>query len=174
MKKNNTALDEKLQHYLDGVLSHDEKEAVEKLLLTDESLKEKYENLLIIDQFLRETNVVNVPGDFTERVMNRVEALPAPQRLPIRFSLIFLMVVVTVASVAVLFVSLGMFDGAVTSVDPNALPLVDQYVFKPLPTISFDGKILMEIMIFLNAAIALLVLDRAVLKPFFQRRLTRS
>jgi anti-sigma factor RsiW len=173
MKKDAKTLNEKLQHYLDGTLSHDDKVVIEKLLLADDTVKQKYENLLMIDQFLRETKVVNMSGDFTQRVMSRVEVLPVPQSRPIRFPLIFLMVIVALISISVLFVSSGMFDESITSVDPNALPFLDQYILKHLPTVSLDGKILMKVMIFLNAALVLIFLDRAVLKPFFQRRLTR-
>lgn len=174
MKKNAKTLDEQLQHYLDGTLSHEDKEVIEKLLQTDYTVKEKYENLLMIDQFLRKANVVNVSHDFTQRVMSRVEALPVSPSRSIRFSLIFLMVIVALISISALFVSSGMFDESITSVDPNALPFLDQYILKHLPTLSLDGKVLMKVMIFLNSALVLIFLDRAVLKPFFQRRMARG
>jgi hypothetical protein len=41
----------------------------------------------------------------------------------------------------------------------------------PLPAFHFSGKLLINIAIVLNLALAWIVLDRTILKPLFQRRM---
>jgi hypothetical protein len=65
--------------------------------------------------------------------------------------------------------SAGVFDGT-SSIDLNQTLLPNKYIQQSLPTISFNGKMVMNVIILLNLALAFLVLDRAVLKPWFERR----
>jgi hypothetical protein len=73
--------------------------------------------------------------------------------------------------VCALLLSLGFFDSDQTTIDLNTLALKNKYVPQTLPAISLSGKLLVNIVIFLNLILAFLVLDRAVLKPLFQKRM---
>jgi hypothetical protein len=56
-------------------------------------------------------------------------------------------------------------------VDLNRIPLSHQYINRTLPSVSIDGKLIVNVIMVLNLALALLVLDRIILKPLFHRRI---
>jgi hypothetical protein len=49
--------------------------------------------------------------------------------------------------------------------------MVNRYIRQSLPGIPVDGKWIVNIIIFLNIAVAFIVLDRTILHPLFQRRM---
>jgi hypothetical protein len=65
-------------------------------------------------------------------------------------------------------VSIGIFDNS--SVDVNSVTFSDDGIRMSLPSVTFDGKILVNVIIILNLIVAFFLLDRTVLKPWFQRR----
>jgi hypothetical protein len=48
--------------------------------------------------------------------------------------------------------------------------VVNKYLDWELPEIPFNGKLIVNLIIIANIALAFIVLDRAVLKPWFERR----
>jgi hypothetical protein len=173
MKRRSTLLEEKLLHYIDGTLAHDERREVEKMLQNDADVDKLYKNLLLVDVHLRIPQVSEPSTNFTAGVMHKLITLPLSNSISIRSSVMLLVGVLLIVSLGVGLVSYGVFDGTLTSIDTTKLIHADRYAPTPnLPSISFDGKLFMKIMIFLNVAVVLIVFDRAVLKPFFQRRMT--
>jgi hypothetical protein len=63
----------------------------------------------------------------------------------------------------------GVFDGS-SVIDLNQAIDTSKYIQKPLPSIPFNGKLVVNIIIMLNLALAFLMLDKAVLKPWFEKR----
>jgi hypothetical protein len=88
----------------------------------------------------------------------------------IRSGLFLLSGILMVLAVAVTLLTTGVFDGA-TTIDLNQMNLMKDFVKENLPSISVDGKWVINIIILLNLAVAFVVFDRAVLKPLFQRRM---
>jgi hypothetical protein len=108
--------------------------------------------------------------NFTQQVMSRLDQYPL-KSLSIRNGILLLIGVLVAALLAAFLVSSGVFDHATTTIDLNQVSLPDQYLPQTLPSFRFDGKLIVNTIIVLNLVLAWLVLDRAVLKPYFKRRM---
>jgi hypothetical protein len=170
MKKLSQDLEDKLLHYLDGKLHPDEQKSVERLLGENELLRQRLEELKLADIGLRQLKVEVPSKNFTTTVMTRMDQYPARTGLSIRNGLLLLGGMLIVMVIAVVLLNSGFFNDQ-TSIDLNNLTVTQKYIKKNLPSISLDGELIVNAIILLNLALALVVLDRAVLRPFFQRRM---
>jgi hypothetical protein len=171
MKKIPQHLDDTLLNYLDGNVSASQKESIENMLLGDEDLQIRLEELRVADRALKNVKLENPSLNFTAFIMNNLDKQPVRKGLSIRNGLFLLSGVIIVLIIGTLLLSAGVFDHANTMVDLNNLGLPHQYIRQTLPSIPVDGKLLMYGILFLNLAMGLIVLDRTILKPFFQQRI---
>jgi hypothetical protein len=171
MKKIPQPLDDTLLNYLDGSLKSEEKAEIEKLIRESDALRARLEELRIVHFALRQTKPDQPSKNFTQLVMGKLDGYVERSTFPIRNGIILLAGVLVAVGIVALLVSSGVFDQTHTIVDLNKIDLPKQYVQEPLPTIPFNGKLLINIIIALNLGLAWIVLDRAVLKPYFQRRM---
>jgi hypothetical protein len=102
--------------------------------------------------------------------MSRLDQYPSRAGLSIRNAIFLLVGIFTVMGMAMILMSAGAFDGTATF-DLNNIGLVQRYIKQTLPSIPFDGRLVVNIIILLNLALAFVVLDRAILKPIFQKRM---
>jgi hypothetical protein len=163
--------DDKIFDYLDGNLTPQEKAAFDQQLQADTSLRLKVEELRQLETLWRELKVEEPSKTFTLSVMNNLEKGTQRTGFGIRNSIFLLSGIMIAVGVCALLLSLGFFDSDQTTIDLNTLALKNKYVPQTLPAISLSGKLLVNIVIFLNLILAFLVLDRAVLKPLFHRRM---
>jgi anti-sigma factor RsiW len=171
MKKISHHMEESLLNYLDGKLSDAERQKVEDQLKQDETLRLRFEELQAVNFFLKGLKVEQPSKNFTTLVMNNLDQAPATQRFSLN-SFLLLAGILMAIGIASLLVSSGVFDGATAIVDlNNDADSMQQYIKFSLPTFIIQGKLIMNIIIFLNVALALVVLDRVILKPFFRRRM---
>jgi hypothetical protein len=89
----------------------------------------------------------------------------------IRNSILLLAGILVAVGIASALVAAGVFDNVTPTLDLSGIALPTRYFQKSLPSIPFNGKIVMDIIIFLNLGLAWIVLDRAILRPLFQRRM---
>ncbi len=171
MKKTPQPLDDTLLNYLDGSLKSEEKTDIEKLLHDSDSLRARLEELRVIHFALRQTKLDQPSRNFTQLVMGKLDGYTERSSFPIRNGIWLLAGVLVAVGIVALLVSSGAFDQTQTVVDLNKINLPKQYIQEPLPTIPFNGKLLINIIIVLNLGLAWVVLDRAILKPYFQRRM---
>ncbi|MEO7989873.1 MAG: hypothetical protein ABI663_10045 [Chryseolinea sp.] len=171
MKKIPQPLDDTLLNYLDGSLKSEEKTEIEKLLQDSDSLRARLEELRVIHFALRQTKLDQPSKNFTQLVMGKLDGYTERSSFPIRNGIWLLAGVLVAVGIVALLVSSGVFDQTQTVVDLNKINLPKQYIQEPLPTIPFNGKLLINIIIVLNLGLAWVVLDRAILKPYFQRRM---
>jgi anti-sigma factor RsiW len=172
MEKIPQHLDDKLLSYIDGALNPAEAQAVEGELMHHVSLRNRYIELQALHRALRDGNVELPSKNFTNEVMRKLDQYPMPAAtLSIRGGILLLTAVLIAVVLAAILVSVGVFDNATTTLDLNQIELSKKYVERTLPLIPFNGKLIVNIIILLNLALAWLVLDRAVLKPLFQRRM---
>ena len=171
MKKIPQALDDTLLNYLDGSLKSEEKADIEKLIRESDALRARLDELRIIHLALRQTKVDQPSRNFTQLVMGKLDGYVERSTFPIRNGIILLAGVLVAVGIVALLVSSGVFDQTQTIVDLNKIDLPKQYIQQPLPTIPFNGKLLINIIIALNLGLAWVVLDRLILKPYFQRRM---
>lgn len=171
MEKTIQPLDDTLLNYLDGSLKPEEKTDFEKLLSQSDALRIRLDELRVIHFALRQTKLDQPSKNFTQLVMGKLDGYTERSTFPIRNGIWLLAGVLVAVGIVSLLVSSGVFDQTQTMVDLNKINLPKQYIQEPLPSIPFNGKLLINIIIVLNLGLAWLVLDRAILKPYFQRRM---
>ena len=170
MKKLTHISEEALLEFLDGTIDPAKKEALNKALARDPVLQERHEELRRADALMRQLTADQPSRNFTTALMNRLDEYPLRSGLSIRNGIFLLTGIMVVMAIAVLLLSLGVFDQTAT-LNPNNIGLVNQYIKKTLPSISIDGKMVVNIIVILNLVLIFVVLDRAILKPIFQKRL---
>jgi hypothetical protein len=169
MKKIPQHLEDTLLNYADGLLNDSEKETFENLLRTDMALQNRLEEIRKANVILQHVTLEQPSRNFTLTVMNRLDESPVRTGLSIRNGILLLTGIIIVMAIAVLLLSAGVFDQQ-TTFDLNHFGLLQRYIKQTLPGIPVNGKWLVNAIILLNLALAFVVLDRAILKPFFQRR----
>ncbi len=170
MKKVTQQWDQMLLEFLDGKLNSAQHERLEEALRQDATLRTRLNELRQMHNILQATSLEVPSKNFTVSVMGKLDQAPVQRGLSIRNGLMLLAGIVTVLSIAVVLLATGVFDQT-TTVNLNDVSVAQRYIKQSLPTFSIDGKLLVNTIILLNIIIAFLVLDRAVLKPFFQRRM---
>jgi anti-sigma factor RsiW len=162
--------DDKLFEYIDGGLKGAEKDSIEQLLKKSPALQARLEELRTLDTNLRAMKAMVEPSkNFTQRVMSKLDQYPVRSNITFRNGIFLLAGVLVAIGIGSLLVAGGVFDGT-SSIDLNQTILSNKYLQKPLPTFNINGKLMVNIIILLNMALALLVLDRTILKPWFERR----
>lgn len=173
MKKLPQNLDDLLLDYLDGNLRDDQRKSVEESIASDPLIRQRLEELSAAHVMMKNITADIPPSNFTTNVMSGLKTSPSRPGLSIRNGLLLLAGIVMVMTIAVILLSAGVFDQS-TTVDLNRVSIPDaipsKYI-RQLPSFSFDGKTMVNIIILLNLVLAFIVLDRAVLKPFFQKRM---
>jgi hypothetical protein len=170
MKKLPQHTEDAILDYLDGNLSSTQRKAFEQLLQSDPALQLRMDEIRLADQTLKLLTVENPSKNFTSTVMSRLDQYPARAGLSIRNGIFLLIGSLMVMVIAMLLVSAGVFDETATF-DLNNINLAQRYIKQTLPTIPIDGKLMVNAIILLNMALAFVVLDRTILKPFFQKRM---
>jgi hypothetical protein len=170
MKKLPQDLDDKLLSYLDNTLPAAEHSNIKTLLEHDAKLKERLSELQMMHSLMKRTVVEQPSVNFSSRLMLRLDQAPAGNR-SIRNGIFLVIGVLFTVGIAAALISSGAFDNTTTMVDLNKIDISKKYIDKQLPSFSLDGKLLVQGIIVLNLAIAFVVLDRAILKPLFQRRM---
>ncbi|HYC85471.1 MAG TPA: hypothetical protein VEB86_09625 [Chryseosolibacter sp.] len=158
-----------LLDYLDGAMGDHERAAFEQRLRTTPELAAFCRELQAAEASARADGLQTPSRNFTAIVManlHRNTARPTPS---VYNSLLLVGGILVLVALSAILLSTGIFDQSAT-IEIQHPEIVKEYLKAPLPSIGVDGKVVVNIIIFLNLAIALIVLDRSVLKPFFQRR----
>ena len=171
MKRLPQSLQDNLLRYIDGGMDVDEQKSFESQLAQNEVLRQQLEQQRLIHQALR--NTVDQPSrNFTQVVMGKLDQYPAQSPgISIRNGIFLLVGVLAAVGIAIMLVAAGVFDSASATVSLNEFNLAQRLIKQPLPVVSVNGKLVVNIIILLNLGLAWIVLDRAILKPLFQRRM---
>lgn len=123
-----------------------------------------------IDRYLKSVRIEQPSANFTQHVMSNLHrASAAALGLPSRNKMLMLAGILVTIGVAILLLAGGAFESVTTiTVDQEILP--NNQIREYIPTIPFNGKLVINIVILMNLALAFMILDRAVLKPWFERR----
>lgn len=173
MKKVPQSVDDMLLNYLDGKLSKEESEKIEREVGRNLQWKARLDELRLVTSALQETRVEVPSKNFTFAVMSKLSTTPVDQGLSLRNGIFLLLGVLMAVGIAAFLVAAGMFDNMTGAVDLNQVDLSRKYIKTPLPSFEYSGKILVNVIIFLNLGLAWIILDRVVLRPYFERRLHR-
>jgi hypothetical protein len=112
------------------------------------------------------------PGvHFTSLVMKGLDRVSVPG-ISVKRGLILLIGSIVASGIALGLLSMGAFD---TSTSLLLEPTVQNKMMElPKIAIPFNTKVLINGIIFLNLGLLLVLLDRTILKPFFQQRAEAS
>ncbi len=89
----------------------------------------------------------------------------------IRKSILLLAGALIAAVGTAILVASGLFDTVTTTLDLNTVKPAD-LVRDTIPALNINGRVLINAVVLANIIIAFIVLDRTVLKPLFQKRLS--
>lgn len=173
MKTRSQAMEEKMLDYLDGILSEEEKLSFEKQVSENPVLLARLNTLRSLHTLLANPVLEEPSENFTHQVMTRLDHVPRSNT--VRNGIFFVCSTFLVVIATALLVTAGVFDGPASVIDLNEFNLstkyIQQYISKPLPAFQFSGKIMVQIITLLNLLLGWLLLDRAILKPLFKRRM---
>ncbi len=170
MEKIPTATDDRLLDYLDGKLEGAALQLLKKELESSSSLQARLEILRAVHRALAHAKLESPSPAFVNRVMQNLSSVSFPSAWSPRNGLLLLVGVMVAAGILVAMISAGIFDNVQGMVSLEQTLPVKKYFQQSLPVISINGKLIINIIVALNLVLAFLVLDKTVLKPFFQRR----
>lgn len=160
--------DIRLLEYIDGQLGAEDAAQLHRRLENEPELKTRLRELQALNAMVSDRTVEQPSASFTKSVMVRVNQYPRGAASPIRRGIMLLAVLLATVGLASWLVSIGMFDN--TSINVNSVMFGNDTSRFSLPSLTFDGKILVNVIIIFNLVVAFFLLDRTVLKPWFQRR----
>lgn len=170
MNKLSPAKEEELLRYLDAELEASQKIKLEAELQSTPDLKDRLEEVRTIRTFLVRKATFETPSKtFTQKVMAGLDSQPVKSLLSPRKGLLLLMGVIIASGLVLMLLSNGVFDQT-SSLLVDTTPIKNKWIEETTFSIPFNGKILVNGIIFLNLALALVVLDRTILRPLFQKR----
>ncbi|MGE0588161.1 MAG: hypothetical protein AB7O48_06270 [Cyclobacteriaceae bacterium] len=163
-------IDQLLQDYLEGNLVGEKLEKVKKGLDTSEELRNRLEILKTIELSMQKGQLMEPSSHFTQRVMSNLHKLPATQGITPRNGLLLLAGILVALGIGVTLVDAGFYNSLNGILSFENVKLPTGVTTPSLPSIPFNGKWVVNGIIGLNIGLAFLLLDRTILKPFFQRR----
>lgn len=145
---------------------NEENEELRKMINPEEENQE----LNTIDLYLKSVHIEQPSVNFTQQVMNNLHRASAVTLgLPSRNTMLLLTGILVTIGIAILLIAGGAFNSVTSiSIDQNIIP--NDRIREYIPTIPFNGKLVINIVILMNLALAFIILDRTVLKPWFERR----
>jgi hypothetical protein len=173
MEKIPAPMDDKLLDYLDGRLDGAALAQLRKDLEASPALQARLESLRTVHRTLAHTKLESPSPLFVNKVMKDLHTVSFPATLSPKNGLLLVMGTMVAAGILIVMISNGFFDNANGVVNLNSLEQVSpvkKYIQQTLPTISINGKLVIDMLVGLNLVLAFLILDKTVLKPFFQKR----
>lgn len=160
--------DIRLLEYIDGELSADDAAQLLRRLENDPALKARLRELQALNAMFLGYSAEQPSAGFTQTLMSRLNQYPRGATASIRRGLMLLAGLLVMVALASWLVSIGIFDN--TRIELNSVIFSSNTVRQSLPSLTFDGKTLVNIIIVFNLVVAFFLLDRTVLKPWFHRR----
>lgn len=161
--------DELLLSYLDGTLDEMRLKSLKSELEASEPLRQRLEHLRMVHEVLSRQELETPASNFVARVMRNLHNRPSSITLSPRNGLMLVLGTTIAISLLLFLVQAGQFNDII-NVDPIRQTGPGQRYIPNLPSISINLKMVVNILIGLNLALAFVVLDRTILKPYFQKR----
>lgn len=172
MKKLSAEKEEQLLRYLDGELDGPTSQLLEVELQQSELLQARLEELRMVDSVLAQRGRMEAPSkNFTQKVMSGLDSKPVTSILTPRKGLLLFIGSIIASGIALALLTAGVFDATTTPLVLDS-PVATDWIKIPTISIPFNGKVLVNGILILNLALAFVLLDRTILKPIFQRRIS--
>lgn len=165
-----TSQEDSLQDFLDGNLEGPALQQLKLALAASTAMQQRLEELRHIHEHLKTHTLQSPSAVFVDRVMrNLSRAVVTVQPSP-KNGLMLLAGVIIASGMLAIMISAGAFDQIRGLIQIEQIEPLKKYVTPSLPSFSINGKLIMKILIGINLVLAFIVLDRTVLRPYFQRR----
>jgi hypothetical protein len=146
----------------------EESDELKKII--DSTVNEVDDELRTIDSFLQSIQIEQPSANFTQKVMGNLHRASASAiSLPSRNKILLLAGILTVIGIGLLLLYGGAFSN-INSITFDQTLIPNEKLREHIPSIPFNGTIIINIVILMNLTLAFIILDRAVLKPWFHRR----
>lgn len=170
MENITTVQDDRLLDYLDGRLEGAGLHHLKEELQSSEVLRKRLEELRSVHRVLATAKLESPSPAFVTKVMQNLNAVSFSSPLSPKNGILLLTGVMVAAGILAGMLSVGIFDQLTGVVSLERVAPVQKYFQQSLPPFSINVKLIIKILIGLNLVLGFIVLDRTVLKPFFQRR----
>lgn len=177
MEKISNQQNHRLQDFLEGKLSGAEATVLKAELEKSAVLRRQLEELRLLHSLLTERSKMDtIPSsDFTYNVMRNLDRNPSTvSTLSPRNGLLLLVGILVATGTGMFLLATGSLDSMNGLLPLKELNLPKVLTDVSIKTIPLSLKIIMKIAIIISLAIAFVVLDRTVLKPFFDRKHRRQ
>jgi len=165
--------DDQLLNYLDGTGTEVDRKGLREAINKNPLVQKRLKELEAVHFFLQNQKGLEQPSkNFTDKVMEGLHAKPAFTFFSPKNGMILLVGLIVASGLAMTLLSTGSFDQWHTMFNFNALPLKTDVIKIPT-SIPFDVKLFVKVFVMLNLAIGLVLLDRTILRPIFQKRSER-
>jgi len=162
--------EDSLQDFIDGNLDGPALQQLKQDLATSAALQRRLEELRLVHEHLK-TNTLESPSTlFVDRVMRNLSRATITIQPSPKNGLMLLAGVIIASGMLVIMISAGTFDQITGLISLDQIEPVKKYVTPSIPSMNINGKLIMKILIGINLVLAFVVLDRTVLRPYFQRR----
>ena len=165
--------EETIIRYMDGELSEEEIQSFEAELKLDKSFADLYERHVAIHNSLLTNKVFSPSAGFADKVMQSVASLNfSDSQFFNRSRLYVLLLSVIVLATTIYYISSQFYPsigGAIT----NEITLKEFTLDLQPAQRLLSSDILFKVVFYVNGLVILLLLDRAILKPYFSRRKQR-
>jgi anti-sigma factor RsiW len=170
MDKITEAQETTLQRYLDGELEGPALQQLKQDLSGSPALQRRLDELRPVHDFLARNKIQVPSANFVDRVMHNLSRgtttpYPSPKN-----GLMLLAGVMVASGMLAAMLSAGSFDQVSGILSLNNMDVLKNVQAPEIPSVNINGKLVMKILIGVNLVLAFIVLDRTVLRPFFQRR----
>lgn len=131
------------------------------------------DELRLIDETLSKGKLESPSSNFTHRVMINLHSMPAASSLSPRNGLLLLCGTFLAVVILTVIVGTGVFDTYNPTISLERLtsvPLTENINIQK--TIPISGNWLLNGLVLLNIVLAFVLLDRTILRPFFNKRMS--
>ncbi|HQQ98347.1 MAG TPA: hypothetical protein PLX35_13845 [Cyclobacteriaceae bacterium] len=163
--------DELLLSYLEGTLDELRLQALKTALESSPILRQRLAHLRMVHEVLSRQQLEIPATNFVARVMSNLHKRQSSISLSPRNGLMLVLGTTIAIGMLLMVMQAGLFNN-MNMIDavPVPQPGPSQKYIPSIPPISINFKLVVNILMGLNLALALVVLDRTILKPYFQKR----
>ncbi len=156
---------EELLDYLEGHLDAAGARRLESELVATPALATQLEELRSMQAMMKSNGRLLGPSDsFTQRVMNGLDSLPGV--LSPRNGILLLSGILVAIAITLFLLRAGTFNFT-ENISLETLPLKKDWIKNPLPGISFNVKLVVNLILICAMGVSFLILDRTILRPLF-------
>lgn len=165
--------EEIITKYLDGELSQQEVLLFEEELKIDSAFAELYRRHMGIHKSLLKSQLSKPSANFTNRVMQSVALLSVSDGKFFNKTRMYVLLLIVIAVATTLYYISSQFYPSLGNALSNEITL-KEFTFNLQPAQQIlSTDLVFKIVFYVNGLISLLLLDRAILKPYFARRKQR-